>query len=160
MAQGQAILLKHCIAFACGEFGFSFAATFFHATSRVEVHGGAHGGPSSPLTEAAFSEMAHGTAHAASASATGQPSARRSSSPDSSRESGRQSRSCSFEGGEKSSRGDGRHRQSGCRVSEGGVGEGKKGLPETPTPMSRSTSAGSSSSGPRSALPSWTESAR
>ena len=124
-------MVGYCIAFACGEcsFGFSFAATFFYAMSRVEVHGGANGlGPSSPWTEAAFSEMTHGTACAASASATGQPSAHRSSSPDSSRESGRQSRSCSSEGGENpaSSCGYGGHRRSGCRVSEGGVGEGKK----------------------------------
>ena len=78
--------------------------------------------------------MAHGTARAASASATGLPSARRSSSPNSSRESRRQSRSCSFEGGENpaSSRGNGGHRRSGCRVFEGGVGQGEKGLPETP----------------------------
>ena len=69
-------------------------------------------GPSSPWTETAFSEMAHGTACAASASATGKPSAHRSSSPD-------------------SSRGNGGHRRSGCRVFEGGVGEGKEGLPET-----------------------------
>ena len=62
------------------------------------------------------------------------PTARRSSSPDSSGESGRQSRSCSFEGGENpaSSCGNGGHRRSGCRVSEGGVREGRKGLPETP----------------------------
>ena len=89
-------------------------------------------GPSSPWTEASFSEMAHGTARAASASATGQPSARRSSSPespDSNREAARLKvvkiqQSLTVMGDT-----DGVAVE--CLKAE--VGEGKKGLPETPT---------------------------